>query len=78
MHYILKTRGYSSRQDAANIVSSDNQPIKTLGSAIEKIMELLEYQQEEIAEVMICNDLGKTVYSVKPTGNRSFHVTELF
>ena len=77
MHYILKTRGYSSRQDASSVVSCNNEPIKTLGSAIEKIMEILEYQAEEIAEIMICNDLGKTVYSVKPTGTRSFHVTEL-
>lgn len=78
MHYIIKTRGYTEHQNPSNIMASDNQPIKTLGAAMDKILELLEYQPDEIAEILICNDLEKAVYSVRPTASRSFHVTELF
>lgn len=76
MNYSLKTRGYTEEKTLKNF--SEGTPIKSLGSAIEKILEILEYRVDDIAEIVICNDLGKAVYSVKPTGNRSFHVTELF
>lgn len=78
MHYTIKTRGYTEQREVSNVAVTDNQPIKTLGTAMDKILELLEYQPDEIAEILICNDLEKAVYSVRPTGNRSFHVTELF
>lgn len=75
MNYHLQTRGYSEK--TATLTAADK-PLKTLGAAIEKILDILEYQSDDIAEVLICNDLGSAVYSVKPTGNRQFHLKELF
>lgn len=76
--YHIQTKGYTEQREVSNISSSDNKPFKTLGSAIEAILDLLEYQQDDIAEVLICNELGTAIYSVRPTGSRSFHLKELY
>lgn len=73
MNYTLKQRHISEPV----AVDSPNKPLKTLGAAIEAILDMLEYQ-DDLAEVLICNDIGNPVYSVKPTGNRQFHLKELF
>lgn len=74
MNYLLKTKGYSE----STAVDTPSKPLKTLGAAIEAILDILEYQSNDIAEVLICNELGNAVYSVRPTGNRQFHLKELF
>lgn len=76
--YHLQVKGYTEKREISNVSGSDNKPFKSLGSAIEAILDLLEYQQDDIAEVLICNELGTAVYSVRPTGSRQFHLKELF
>ena len=73
MNYILKQRHISEPV----AVDAPNKPLKTLGAAIEAILDILEYK-EDVAEVLICNDIGSPIYSVRPTGNRQLHLKELF
>lgn len=76
--YHLQTKGYTDEKEISNVSSSTSKPYKTLGSAIEAILNILEYQSDDIAEVLICNEIGTAVYSVRPTGTRQFHLRELF
>ena len=71
----LKTKGYANTEVSEE---SSSKPFKTIGAAIEAILDLLEYQNNDIAEVLICNELGTAIYSVRPTGSRQFHLKELF
>ena len=77
MTYHIKTKGYTDTQDLAD-PSIGTKPFRTIGAAIEQILDMLEYQQGDIAEVLICNELGTACYSIQPTGNRQFHLKELF
>lgn len=76
--YHIKTKGYTDEKEISSISNSDNKPFKSIGAAIEAILDMLEYQPDEIAEVLICNDIGTAVFSIRPTGNRQFHLKELF
>ena len=66
MTYTLK-----SKVDPASVRS-----VRTLGQAFEQATELLQYM-EEGNELIICNDLGSELYSIRFINSKKFTITEL-